>query len=171
MALTPMMQQYFNVKNRYANCIVFFRLGDFYELFFEDALIASKELEIALTGRECGLKDKAPMCGVPAHSVNNYIGKLVENGHKVAICDQVEDANDAKGLVKRDVIRVVTPGTILDGVEASKNNYMASVVKLNNCFGLSFCDVSTSTWSATLVENNEIICINRKLSWSQLTDP
>ncbi|OOB78856.1 MAG: DNA mismatch repair protein MutS [Epulopiscium sp. Nuni2H_MBin001] len=155
MALTPMMQQYFQVKNRYASCIVFFRLGDFYELFFEDALVASKELEIALTGRECGLKEKAPMCGVPAHAVNNYITKLVENGHKVAICDQVEEASEAKGLVKRDVIRVVTPGTILEGVEASKNNYIASIVKLNNNYGLSFCDISTANWVATLVENNE----------------
>ena len=113
--LTPMMRQYFEVKDRYRDCIMFFRLGDFYEMFFEDAIVASKTLEIALTGRECGMEERAPMCGIPFHSSQNYISKLVENGYKVAICEQVEDVNASKGIVKRDVVRVITPGTVLEG--------------------------------------------------------
>ena len=112
--LTPMMQKYMETKEQYKDCILFYRLGDFYEMFFEDALTASRELEITLTGKDCGLDERAPMCGVPYHAVDGYLNKLVSKGYKVAICEQVEDPKTAKGLVKREVIRVVTPGTNLD---------------------------------------------------------
>ncbi len=112
--MTPMMKVYCETKEKYKDCILFYRLGDFYEMFFEDALIASKELEITLTGKDCGLEERAPMCGVPFHAVDGYLNKLVSKGYKVAICEQLEDPKQAKGLVKRDVIRVVTPGTNLD---------------------------------------------------------
>ena len=112
--ITPMMQQYFEIKENYKHCLLFFRLGDFYEMFFEDAVIASKELEITLTGKDWGQEERAPMCGVPFHSADGYIARLVERGYKVAICEQVEDPKSVKGIVKRDIIRVVTPGTILD---------------------------------------------------------
>ena len=112
--LTPMMQQYLETKKQYPDCILFYRLGDFYEMFFDDALTASKELEITLTGKNCGLEERAPMCGVPYHAVESYLDKLVSKGYKVAICEQMEDPKLAKGLVKRDVVRIVTPGTNLD---------------------------------------------------------
>ena len=112
--LTPMMQKYMETKQEYKDCILFYRLGDFYEMFFEDALTASRELEITLTGKSCGLKERAPMCGVPFHAVEGYLNKLVSKGYKVAICEQVEDPKQAKGLVKREVTRIVTPGTNLD---------------------------------------------------------
>jgi len=126
MALTPMMQQYFEIKEKYRDTILFYRLGDFYEMFFEDAELASKELELVLTGRDCGLEDRAPMCGIPYHSARNYIGRLVTKGYKVAICEQVEDPKLAKGIVRRDVIRVITPGTFLDEtfVSEERNNYI-----------------------------------------------
>ena len=111
MALSPMMQEYVKTKEEYKDCILLYRLGDFYEMFFEDALTASKELEITLTGKDCGLEERAPMCGVPFHSVETYINRLIEKGYKVAICEQVEDPKKAKGLVKREVVRIVTPGT------------------------------------------------------------
>ena len=114
MALTPMMQQYMEVKNKYKDCILFYRLGDFYEMFFDDALTASRELELTLTGRDCGLAERAPMCGVPYHAVEGYLDRLIEKGYKVAICEQLEDPALAKGLVQRDVIRVVTPGTVIE---------------------------------------------------------
>ena len=124
--LTPMMQKYMETKEQYKDCILFYRLGDFYEMFFDDAIVASKELEIALTGKSCGLEERAPMCGIPYHAVETYLARLVSRGYKVAICEQVEDPKLAKGLVKREVIRVVTPGTNLDvqSLEASKNNYL-----------------------------------------------
>ena len=109
--LTPMMKQYLEIKNKCKDCLLFFRLGDFYEMFFDDAITASKELEITLTGRDCGLEERAPMCGVPYHSAESYINKLVEKGYKVAICEQIEDPRTAKGIVKRDITRIVTPGT------------------------------------------------------------
>ena len=112
--LTPMMQQYIETKKQYQDCILFYRLGDFYEMFFEDALTASRELEITLTGKNCGQEEKAPMCGVPYHAVEGYLNKLVSKGYKVAICEQVEDPKQAKGIVKREVVRIVTPGTNLD---------------------------------------------------------
>ncbi|MGN1018886.1 MAG: DNA mismatch repair protein MutS, partial [Aristaeellaceae bacterium] len=114
MALTSMMQQYLNLKAQYQDCLLFFRLGDFYEMFFDDAKKASRELELTLTGRDCGLEERAPMCGVPYHAVNAYVEKLIAKGYKVAICEQLEDPALAKGLVKRDVIRIVTPGTVIE---------------------------------------------------------
>ncbi len=122
MKLTPMMRQYFEIKENYKDCILFFRLGDFYEMFFEDAETVARELELVLTGRDCGLEKRAPMCGIPFHASNSYIGRLVAKGYKVAICEQVEDPKVAKGIVKRDVIKVITPGTYTDSsfVEETK---------------------------------------------------
>ncbi len=125
-----MMQQYLQTKEEYKDCILFYRLGDFYEMFFEDAELVSKELELTLTGKNCGMEERAPMCGIPYHAVEGYLNKLVANGHKVAICEQVEDPKLAKGLVKREVIRIVTPGTNLDmqALDESKNNYIMCIV-------------------------------------------
>jgi DNA mismatch repair protein MutS len=143
--LTPMMQQYLQLKEQNKDCILMFRLGDFYEMFFEDAILASKILEIALTGRDCGLEERAPMCGVPHHSVNSYINRLIESGHKVAICDQLEDASKAKGLVERGITRIITPGTVTEDtlLNEKENNYIISLSVLGNQFGLCYCDVST----------------------------
>ena len=129
MALSPMMQKYLETKEEYKDCILFYRLGDFYEMFFDDALTASRELELTLTGKNCGLVERAPMCGVPFHAADTYIARLVERGYKVAICEQMEDPALAKGLVKRDVIRVVTPGTLTAGtmLKENENNYICSV--------------------------------------------
>ena len=151
--LTPMMQQYVEIKEQYKDCILFFRLGDFYEMFFEDAKIASRELEITLTSRECGLDEKAQMCGVPFHSADSYIAKLVNKGYKVAICEQVEDVSQAKGIVKRDVVRVVTPGTVTDSsmLEEKKNNYLMSIYKLKNYFGVAITDLSTGDFLSTSI--------------------
>ena len=141
---TPMMEQYFSIKNQYKDCILLYRLGDFYEMFFDDAITASKVLEIALTGRDCGQEERAPMCGVPYHSVNNYISKLIESGYKVAICEQLEDPSAAKGIVKRDVIRVITPGTIIDQnmLDEKSNNYLCCAY-IDKGFGISYADIST----------------------------
>jgi len=143
--LSPMMQKYIETKESYKDCILFYRLGDFYEMFFDDALIASKTLEITLTGKNCGLEERAPMCGVPFHSVEPYISKLIENGYKVAICEQVEDPKMAKGLVKREVTRIVTPGTNMDSMslDENQNNYLMSVFIYMNNIGFSVCDVTT----------------------------
>ena len=133
-----MMRQYFEIKENYKDCILFFRLGDFYEMFFEDAETAARELELVLTGRDCGLEKRAPMCGIPFHASNSYIGRLVAKGYKVAICEQVEDPKFAKGIVKRDVIKVITPGTYTDSsfVEETKNNYIMTIyadLERNRC--------------------------------------
>ena len=143
--LTPMMQQYFAVKDCYPDSILMYRLGDFYEMFFDDAITASKILEIALTGRACGLEERAPMCGVPFHSVDSYINKLVEHGCNVAICEQAEDPAEAKGIVRREVIRVITPGTIMDttALDDQKNNYLCSFYRGESSVGLSFVDITT----------------------------
>ena len=128
MALTPMMKQYFEIKENYKDCILFFRLGDFYEMFFEDAKLASRELELVLTGRDCGLDERAPMCGIPFHASSSYISRLVTKGFKVAICEQVEDPSAAKGIVKRDVIKVITPGTYIDqNNENNLNTYLMAI--------------------------------------------
>ena len=153
MALTPMMRQYFEIKENYKDCILFFRLGDFYEMFFEDAEIAARELELVLTGRDCGLEKRAPMCGIPFHASNSYIGRLVAKGYKVAICEQVEDPKVAKGIVKRDVIKVITPGTYTDSsfVEETKNNYIMAIyidLERNRC-SLAITDISTGDFLAT----------------------
>lgn len=151
--LTPMMQQYHDIKKRYDDCILFFRLGDFYEMFFKDAQTASRELEITLTGRDCGQEEKAPMCGVPFHSAEGYIARLVNKGYKVAICEQVEDPALAKGIVKRDVVRVVTPGTVIDSsmLDERKNNYLLSIYKIRDYFGIAAVDITTGEFSATSV--------------------
>ena len=143
--LSPMMEQYFQIKQNYPDSLLFFRLGDFYEMFFDDAKIASKELELVLTGRDCGQEERAPMCGVPFHSADSYIAKLVSRGYKVAICEQVEDPATAKGIVKRDVVRIVTPGTVIESnmLDESKNNYLASVFLSDKNCGLAFIDIST----------------------------
>lgn len=153
MALTPMMRQYFEIKENYKDCILFFRLGDFYEMFFEDAETAARELELVLTGRDCGLEKRAPMCGIPFHASNSYIGRLVAKGYKVAICEQVEDPKVAKGIVKRDVIKVITPGTYTDSsfVEETKNNYIMTIyvdLERNIC-SLAITDISTGDFLAT----------------------
>ncbi len=143
--LSPMMEQYFEIKKNYGDTLLFFRLGDFYEMFFEDAKIASRELELVLTGRDCGQEERAPMCGVPFHSADSYIAKLVSRGYKVAICEQMEDPALAKGIVKRDVIRIVTPGTVIESsmLDESKHNYLASVFVSDKSCALAFVDVST----------------------------
>ncbi len=153
--LTPMMAQYVETKEQYKDCILFYRLGDFYEMFFEDAKVASKELEITLTGKDCGLEERAPMCGVPFHAADGYINKLITKGYKVAICEQVEDPKMAKGLVKREVVRIVTPGTNtnINALESDKNNYLMSIVYTCDKFGISLVDISTGDYYLTEVDN------------------
>ncbi|MEE0283536.1 MAG: DNA mismatch repair protein MutS [Lachnospiraceae bacterium] len=152
-----MMKVYCETKEKYKDCILFYRLGDFYEMFFEDALIASKELEITLTGKDCGLKERAPMCGVPFHAVDGYLNKLVSKGYKVAICEQLEDPKQAKGLVKRDVIRVVTPGTNLDAqaLDESRNNYLMCIICMEDRYGLSVADISTGEYLVTELDGEK----------------
>ena len=154
MALSPMMREYLKTKEEYRDCILLYRLGGFYEMFFEDALTASRELEITLTGKDCGLEERAPMCGVPFHAVENYINRLIEKGYKVAICEQVEDPKKAKGLVKREVVRVVTPGTTLDvmALDETKNNYLMSIVSVENGFGCAIADITTGDCYLTELE-------------------
>ncbi len=154
---TPMMQQYIDTKKDYPDCILFYRLGDFYEMFFEDALTASKELEITLTGKNCGQEERAPMCGVPYHSVESYLNKLVAKGYKVAICEQVEDPKMAKGLVKREVVRIVTPGTNLDtqALDETKNNYIMCIVYIEEQYGVSIADVTTGDYYVTELDNEK----------------
>ena len=148
MPLTPMMQKYMETKEEYKDCILFYRLGDFYEMFFEDAKICSKELELTLTGKSCGLEERAPMCGVPFHAVDGYLNKLVTKGYKVAICEQIEDPKTAKGLVKRAVTRVVTPGTNLNtqALDETRNNYLMCIVYTTNAYGVSYVDVTTGDY-------------------------
>ncbi|MGL4607325.1 MAG: DNA mismatch repair protein MutS, partial [Eubacteriaceae bacterium] len=154
-SLTPMMVQYLQIHEEVPDALLFFRLGDFYEMFFDDAIKASKELEIALTGRECGLEERAPMCGVPYHAAQNYIVKLIEKGYKVAICEQVEDPKVAKGIVKREIIRVISPGTISEGnlLEEKKNNYLMSLYLENNQLGIASLDVSTGDFYVTEIKS------------------
>ncbi len=149
--LTPMMRQYLDLKGLYKDSILFFRLGDFYEMFFEDALTASRELEITLTGRDCGLSERAPMCGVPHHAADNYISRLIDKGYKVAICEQVEDPSAAKGIVKRDVVRVITPGTLIDPhlLPEKENNYIMSLFLGKSGIGIAFADISTGELRTT----------------------
>lgn len=158
MALTPMMQMYLDTKEKYNDCILFYRLGDFYEMFFEDAKTCSKELELTLTGKDCGLEERAPMCGIPHHAVNTYIPKLVEKGYKVAICEQLEDAKEAKGIVKRDVVKIVTPGTIteLTMLDEKKNNYIASIIYDKKECAIAFCDVSTGEFFVSSVNGYDV---------------
>ena len=156
--LSPMMQQYFLIKKEYPGVILFFRLGDFYEMFFDDAEVAARELDLVLTGRDCGQEERAPMCGVPFHSADGYIARLVSRGYKVAICEQVEDPKAAKGIVKREVIRVITPGTVLDStlLDDGVNNYLCAVCKATNETGLCFADVSTGEFKITVAGGDDI---------------
>ena len=157
--MTPMMQQYFEIKNKYREYILMYRLGDFYEMFFDDAKIASAELELTLTGRDCGEAERAPMCGVPYHSVEGYIGKLVGRGYKVAICEQVEDPATAKGIVKRDVVRMITPGTLTEStlLDEKKNNYICAVYVDGKEIGAAFSDISTGHVAVTSFEGEHRI--------------
>ena len=140
-----MMQHYLNMKEKYADCVLFYRLGDFYEMFFEDAVRVSKILDLTLTGRDCGLEERAPMCGIPYHAADGYIAKLVAAGEKVAICEQLSDPKAGKGLVERDVVRVVSAGTLIDEsmLEAGKNNYLACIYKNEDCVSLAWADITT----------------------------
>ena len=152
--LSPMMQHYVATKEEYKDCILFYRLGDFYEMFFEDAVTVSRELELTLTGKECGLEERAPMCGVPYHAAETYVSRLIEKGYKVAICEQVEDPKTAKGMVKREVTRVVTPGTNLNtqGLDEGKNNYLMSIVCMEDRYGVAVADVTTGDCFLTEVD-------------------
>lgn len=157
---SPMMQHYLNTKKEYADCILFYRLGDFYEMFFDDAIEVSKELELTLTGKDCGQPERAPMCGIPYHAAEGYINKLVSNGHKVAICEQVEDPKAAKGIVKREVIKVVTPGTNLNSqaLDETKNNYLCSIYYQGDVIGFSVADFTTGDFFVTqLKTESELI--------------
>ena len=154
---SPMMQHYLKTKEEYSDCILFYRLGDFYEMFFDDAITVSRELEITLTGKDCGQEERAPMAGIPFHAAEGYIARLISKGYKVAICEQMEDPKEAKGIVKREVIRVVTPGTVIESnlLEEKKNNYIMSIYKTGIYYGLGVCDVSTGDFYATKIcENN-----------------
>ena len=150
---SPMMQDYLKWKDQYEGCILFYRLGDFYEMFFDDAIKVSKELELTLTGKQCGQEEKAPMCGIPFHAADTYIARLIEKGYKVAICEQLEDPKLAKGMVKRGVIRVVTPGTVIESnlLDEKKNNYIMSIYKTGTYFGIAICDISTGDFRATQI--------------------
>ena len=155
---SPMMQHYLQTKEQYKDCILFYRLGDFYEMFFDDAITTSRELELTLTGKDCGQEERAPMCGIPFHAADTYIAKLIEKGYKVAICEQLEDPKKAKGIVKRDVIRVVTPGTVMESnlLEEKKNNYIMSIYKDGIYYGVAVCDLTTGDFKTTQIkeENN-----------------
>ena len=167
---SPMMQHYLDMKQQYKDCVLFYRLGDFYEMFFDDAINVSRELELTLTGKECGMEERAPMCGVPYHAAETYISRLINKGYKVAICEQLEDPKKAKGMVKRDVIRVVTPGTVIEAnmLDDKKNNYIMSVFKNGIYFGLSVCDVTTGDLRATEIKetNNFTILLDEMSKYS-----
>lgn len=164
--LTPMMQQYWEVKRQHEDCILFYRLGDFYEMFFDDAQLASKELELTLTGRDCGQEERAPMCGVPYHSAEGYIARLIARGYKVAICEQTEDPAQAKGLVRREVIRTVTPGTVMESsmLDEGRNNYICSVFLDSRGAGLCFCDISTGEVSAAQLPGGDVRTVVNELA-------
>ena len=154
---SPMMQKYLETKEQYKDCILFYRLGDFYEMFFDDAILASRELEITLTGKDCGQEERAPMAGVPYHAAEIYISKLVSKGYKVAICEQLSDPKTTKGIVERGVIRVVTPGTIVESnmLEERKNNYIMSIYKAGIYFGISICDISTGEFYSAEIKDTQ----------------
>lgn len=157
--MSPMMQQYVETKKQYHDCILFYRLGDFYEMFFEDAITVSRELELTLTGKDCGLEERAPMCGVPYHAVETYLNRLVQKGYKVAIAEQMEDPKLAKGLVKREVVRIVTPGTIFSdqALDETKNNYLMAIVYLEKSFGIAACDVTTGDFYVTEADSERTL--------------
>ncbi len=164
---SPMMQHYLDTKNKYKDCILFYRLGDFYEMFFEDAVNVSRELELTLTGKDCGQEERAPMCGIPYHAAETYISRLISKGYKVAICEQLEDPKQAKGIVKRDVIRVVTPGTVIEAnlLEDKKNNYIMSIYKNGIYFGVTACDITTGDFRTTEIkETNNFAALLDEIS-------
>ncbi len=162
MALAPMMQQYLNVKEKCKDCILFFRVGDFYEMFFEDAKTAALELELVLTGKDCGLSERAPMCGIPHHAANVYITRLINKGYKVAIGEQLEDPSASKGIVKRGIVKIITPGTYTDSafLDDTKNNYIMSIFMDENRFGIAIADVSTGEFDCTSERKDTEIIIN-----------
>ena len=164
--LSPMMQQYFEIKEQHKDQILFFRLGDFYEMFFDDAVTASRELELVLTGRDCGQEERAPMCGVPYHSCDAYIARLIKKGYKVAICEQMEDPKLVKGLVKREVIRVVTPGTLIEAnmLDEGANNYIASIYVEKEQVGLAFADISTGQVFVTALPLGDLSALKNELT-------
>ena len=154
--LSPMMQQYMDIKDKYEDSIIFFRLGDFYEMFFDDAIIASRVLELTLTGKQAGLEERVPMCGVPHHAYASYVDALIDKGYKVAICEQLEDPKETKGMVKRDVIQVITKGTRIDeNIDSKSNNYIANIYNFDYCYGISFADISTGEVYAMLIEGEK----------------
>ena len=158
--LSPMMQQYMDIKDNYEDAIIFFRLGDFYEMFFDDAILASRLLELTLTGKNAGLDERVPMCGIPHHAYSSYVDELIDKGYKVAICEQLEDPKETKGMVKRDVVQVITKGTRIDSnIDSKDSNYIANIYSFDYCFGLSYADVSTGEVYASLIEgdNDKII--------------
>ena len=164
---SPMMQHYLQTKEEYKDCILFYRLGDFYEMFFDDAITASRELELTLTGKDCGQAERAPMCGIPYHAAETYIARLIEKGYKVAICEQLEDPKQAKGIVKRDVIRVVTPGTVMESnlLEEKKNNYIMSIYKNGIYYGVAVCDLTTADFKTTQIKDqNNFITLMDEIS-------
>ena len=156
--LAPMMKHYMEIKDKYVDTIIFYRLGDFYEMFFEDAILVSRELELTLTGRNAGLEERVPMCGVPSHSYQGYVDKLIDKGYKVAICEQLTDPKDSKGMVERDVVQVITRGTVLDNLLNEKdNNYLASVYSFGYSYAISYADISTGdVYSEILNDNNSL---------------
>ena len=154
--LSPMMQQYMNIKDKYEDCIIFFRLGDFYEMFFDDAILASRVLELTLTGKQAGLNEKVPMCGIPHHAYISYLDELIDKGYKVAICEQLEDPKETKGMVERDVIQVVTKGTRIDSnIDSKDNNFIANIYDFDYCFGISYIDISTGEVYAMLIDGDQ----------------
>jgi DNA mismatch repair protein MutS len=164
--VTPMMKQYLEIKEKYPDIILFFRLGDFYEMFFEDAVIASKELELALTGKNAGLDERIPMCGIPHHAASIYIDKLVNNGYKVGICEQLEDPKNVKGIVKRDITQIISSGTIVseDSLDAKDNNFIGCLIDINHAYSLSYADMSTGEIYVTLIKHNNTIAISEIIS-------
>ena len=165
--ISPMMQKYLETKEQYKDCILFYRLGDFYEMFFDDAITASRELEITLTGKDCGQAERAPMAGIPHHAAEVYAAKLIEKGYKVAICEQLEDPKTAKGIVERGVIRILTPGTIVESnlLEEKKNNYIMCICKTGLYFGISVCDISTGEFYASKIrETNNFALLLDEIS-------
>ena len=156
---TPMMQHYLQTKKENPGCILFYRLGDFYEMFFDDAVLVSRELELTLTGKSCGMEERAPMCGIPYHALDNYLSRLVNKGYKVAICEQVEDPKEAKGMVKREVVRIVTPGTNIDNMalDETKNNYIMSIAFVDDKYGIAVADVTTADFLVTELDSKKLL--------------
>ena len=154
--VTPMMKQYLEIKNANEDLIIFFRLGDFYEMFFDDAILLSRELELTLTGKSCGLSERVPMCGIPHHAANGYVDKLIEKGYKVGICEQIEDPKESKGIVKRDIIQIISSGTVMNGdtLKSDDFNFIANIVDFKHAYGVSYADASTGEIYVLLVPHN-----------------